>query len=532
MPSETSNNFFIMLELDPDAPWNQEHFERRLLEKQNQWSRESTGFTKKALVAKKRLELLSEIRRVMSDPLQRAVQARSAKTELSVQQGTREEEFTRRLQLIERKGFLEQSEVAGLIAEFQDVLDEQAIRARISVEVRVAAREPHGAQQRLEPTTLADINGYLVLVEKEDLYQLLNLSPTASYEELYHAAEHLYNEMIHRQPKTTAVSAMTVLAGHAKTLFKTEEMRRRYDISIRSQALDALLKEFDAALKYATEKKIYPQQIENFVEKATRNGWAPDIALQELRDHAHKHGWKIQTGTQVELQSDPLELQFSLIDQEKHLIGEHVSSLTEIQNLRFQNTSLGLRLTWLWPPGYNEARLSYSTEHWPQPDSENHQVIGVTRKEYEALGYYLLRGTVFENYYIIVSLLMRHEGRPTVTPGVRLYVPLAQKMDITYEIKNHRFGYKQRTLHIYTQTPGQVPTLLLVICQGRLPFRKAEGTILHREPGPVNLQREYVTQLPDTPFPAQTFAKLFLEDDTLYAVVAIHHPHERKLRLG
>jgi hypothetical protein len=105
-------------------------------------------------------------------------------------------------------------------------------------------------------------------------------------------------------------------------------------------------------------------------------------------------------------------------------------------------------------------------------------------------------------------------------------------MDITYEIKNPRFGYKQRTLHIYTQMPGLLPTLLLVTRQGGLPFRKAEGTVLHREQGPIDLQHEHVIQLPATAFPAQTFGKLFLEDDNLYIVVVIHHPHERKLRLG
>jgi hypothetical protein len=525
MPNETNNNFFLILDLDPDAPWKQDLFERRLQEKQNQWSRESTGFTKKAQVAKKHLELLSEIRRVMNDPHQREEQAKAAKNVHSSQQSMREEEFTRRLQLIERKGFIEQSEVIGLVAEFQDVFNEQAILTRITVEIRIPAAEQQETPQRLEPIIVADINERLAFVEKKDLYDLLHLPATTAHEELYRAAEHLYNEMLQRQPKTTVVSALTVLAGHAQTLFKTQEMRILYDNSIHYEALNALFKELEAALKHATVKKVYPQQIEDFTEKASRAGWESDDALQQLQEHALHYGWQLQTSSQIELRLDPpVEEQLSRDEQVKHE--------TEIRNLQFQNIGSGLRLTWLWPAGYNEARLFYSTERWPQPDSKNDQCIVVTRAEYEALGHYILRGTTLQNYYILVSLLVRQQGQQLITPGVRLYIPLAYKMDLTYELKNPRFGYKQRTLHIYTQTPGIVPTLLLITSRGGLPFRKAEGTVLHREPGPINVQREHIIQLPDTSFPAQTFGKLFLEDDNLYAVVVIHHPHERKLRLG
>jgi hypothetical protein len=1009
MANETSNNFFIILDLNPDVPWDQEQFERRLREKQNQWSRESTGFTKKAQIAKKRLDMFSDIKRVMNDKAQRDAQARAARDELSSDRRAREEEFTRRLHLAERKGFLEQSEVDGLIAEFQDVLEEKESRARITVEIRVPVTDQNDNLQLLEPVVLADINEKLMLVEKKDLYQLLDMPATTSYEELYRAADQLYNEMIHCQPKTAGVTAQTVLAGHARTLFKTEEMRRRYDASVRYQILNALLKEFDATLKYATEKRVYAAQIETFVESASQVGWPPEVALQQLSQHALQQGWQLQMHTGVEIKqklrcgfcgklseqertfcrhcnnalyltcpncgqnvaseekgcgscgfstgncyvvenllnlvqiqllqgniaeaqkqltaaeqawqpsavaeegwvpshpdervrriraykaelqlhiqkkqqvvermrqlvtnrlfysaqnylttiqdtdlrsyqsaidreiaqarevlrqasvpsvsdegkirfcqqalhlcadfqeardllstlplppprdlqatvatnvvhlswnSSPLsEIQYvvvrkshsqptsykdglmlgstvaltyedtllevgiplyyavfsecagvvspqgallqqpvsrlqdirnekiivdnqlvtlsweipanvhtvhairkenaapltkadgqsvpvnnltGIVDRvvrnnqpyfygiycnfqlpDGHLVtsggkiikaipvappavinelrfeqtptaqgfeicvywqppiqGEKVVILKsretpaskvgesilaaelsqhgqvlegdsnsvldvwaepdiafytpvillreraymgvtqrcicmhEVRNLRFQNTNSGLRLSWLWPPDCNKARLFYSTEHWPQPDKTNGQAITVTRAEYEALGHYLLHGTTQQNYYVLVSLLVCHQGLQFLTSGVRLYIPLANKMDITYEIKNPRFGYKQRTLHIYTQTPGILPTLLLITRQGSLPLGKAEGTLLHRELGPFNLQHEHIIQLPDTPFPSQTFGKLFLENDDLYAVVVIHHPHERKLRLS
>src|SRR5215468_10836942 len=115
MASETTENFFALLEIDPDAPWNQEEFESKLRSKQSQWSRESTGPTKKALLAKKRLEKIQEIKRIMSDKTQREALARAAKEEQSFDKNAKLEEFARRLRQAELKGFLEQSEVTGLI---------------------------------------------------------------------------------------------------------------------------------------------------------------------------------------------------------------------------------------------------------------------------------------------------------------------------------------------------------------------------------------------------------------------------------
>ncbi len=570
MASETTENFFSLLELDPDAPWDQEMFERRLREKQNRWSRESTGPTKKALLAKKRLELLPEIKRVMSDPAQRKMQTQAAKEEKSSNQNARLEEFARRLRFAESKGFLEQSEVAGLISDFQNVLSEQEIRARIKVEIRKPTTDQDSDEDReeIKPTILADIKANLELLGVDDLYQLLNMPVTASCEELYRTAEQLSDQLRQRIQKTATITAQTILLGHAASIFKTQEMRRRYDNSLRYQTLDALLDELAKIVRNTSEKKVYPPQIAAFIEDASKAGWKPEVAQQRLKQYAQQQGWQLQDNTsQVNtgyVSSNEIEQRIrcgfcgEMNERELSLCRNCHSALSltcqkcgqsvatdqkkckscgfpcihEVRNLKFQNTSFGLRLSWTWPIDCNEARIFYSTERWAEPGKPNQQSVTVTRFEYETLGHYFLQGATQQNYYILVSLVMRYEGQQILTPGARLYVPLTNKMDITYEIKNPRFGYKQRTLHIYTQTPGILPTLLLLTRQGDLPTSKAEGKLLHREVGPLAIQREHVIVLPDTPFPTKTFGRLFLEDDSLYTVVVIHLPHERKLRLG
>lgn len=612
MASETTENYFLLLELNPDA-WDQEEFERKLRAKQNQWSRESTGPTKKALLAKKRLELIPEIKRVMSDPVQRKMQAQAAKEEKSSNRDARQEEFARRLRQAETKGFLEQSEVDGFIRDFQNVLNEREIRARIKVEIRnpVADHNLNEDVAEIEPTRMADINANLALLGVTNLYQLLAMPATASCEELYQAAERLFDNLHHQPQKTATISAQTILVGHAKWIFKTEEMRRRYDKSLQYQPLDALLNELAEVVRNTSDKKVYARQSELFVEEAEKEGWKPEAAMRRLRQHAHQQGWQLEdaaaesdktyisverpnlgsddvtlAGNGVPLvEKDPSQVRDdpTLVRNNPIPTGEKIeqeircgfcgemngrglslcqncqSALTltcqqcgqsvatdekncrscgfpcihEVRNLKFQNTSLGLRLNWIWPIDCNEVRVFYSTERWAEPDKkEIQQSVTVTRSEYEALGHYLLRGATQQNYYIVVSLVMYYKGQQTFTPGTRLYVPLTSKMDITYEIKNPRFGYKQRTLHIYTQTPGILPTLLLMTRQGDIPMSKTESTVLHREQGPLSIQREHIIELPDTRFPTKTFGRLFLEDDSLYSVIIIHLPHERKLRLG
>lgn len=204
---------------------------------------------------------------------------------------------------------------------------------------------------------------------------------------------------------------------------------------------------------------------------------------------------------------------------------------TDIEHLTVQNLNAALRLRWAWPPGCNTVLVAYSHDGWPQPDQGIGTIVRVTRAEYEIGGHYDLRGATDQPYNIVVSAISHRAGSQVITRGARVQGCLRPKISVRYEIKNPRFGYKQRTLHLYSETPGVLPTLLLVIKRGGLPFTKADGEVLHRAVGPISIFTETMIQLPDAPF-ANTFARLFLEDDDLYSVVTIYQPAEGKLRLG
>jgi hypothetical protein len=204
---------------------------------------------------------------------------------------------------------------------------------------------------------------------------------------------------------------------------------------------------------------------------------------------------------------------------------------TDIEGLTIQNLDTALRLRWVWPPDCYEALVGYSSNEWPQPDKGIGTILKVTRAEYEIGGHYDLRGPTYQPYNIVVVAIFRGRGGQVITQGARVQGYLKPRISVRYEIKNPRFGYKQRTLHLYTMAPGVLPTLLLVARRGGLPFTKTDGELLHRAEGPIPISGEVVIQLPGTPF-TNTHGRLFLEDDDLYSVVTIYHPPEGKLRLG
>lgn len=290
LTDNTKPNFFILLDLNPDDPWDQAKFEQALRAKKNEWSRQSGRPDIKGLTAKKNLELIKGVQDVLGDPIEREKQVQAARQLRTSNSKERIETFERELARAEAKGYLEKAELEKLIAEFKDVLTEQEIKSRIKVEVRTAdpqTKEVH----RLDPSTLNEINMKLQSVNISDLYELLGMHHKAPAQELCNAAQQLYNNMVNRQPKTTEVTAKSALAGHAKVIFKSEEMRKEYNESLRQRTLDALLKGWEASINRTDDKVMSAKQVSMFLEDASKAGWNNEQALTRLRKYARDHRW-------------------------------------------------------------------------------------------------------------------------------------------------------------------------------------------------------------------------------------------------
>jgi hypothetical protein len=109
---------------------------------------------------------------------------------------------------------------------------------------------------------------------------------------LCRAAESLYTQLV-RLPPTAEVTARIELAGLARDIFQSDEMRRRYDEHVRSEALNRLLAELDTAMERSVDEELHPRQVALYLEHARRQGWPEQDALAKLKEHARQHKWII-----------------------------------------------------------------------------------------------------------------------------------------------------------------------------------------------------------------------------------------------
>src|SRR5437867_11081448 len=150
MTDKTTPNFFILLGLNPDERWDPAKFEQVLREKRIEWSRQGSGVAKKALAAKKNLELLPEIRRIMEDPSLREAQAVSARAELSSDRKAALERFEKEVAYLNAKEYIEQAELEAFIKAYTQLLPESEIRRRITVRVGTPDFDTQQQTQQLE----------------------------------------------------------------------------------------------------------------------------------------------------------------------------------------------------------------------------------------------------------------------------------------------------------------------------------------------------------------------------------------------
>jgi hypothetical protein len=243
------------------------------------------------LTAKKNLELLPQILRVMNDPALRAAQAAAARTELASARKAALERFEKEVAYLNTKEYIEQAEREAFINAYIHLLPEHEIVRRITVRVGTPTLDTQQQTPPLESSIYKDIIDKLRSLHFSTLYELLGRPQTTSNEELCRAAEQLLSDMIRRQPKTVEVMAKMDLAGHARNIFKSKDMRERYNESIRLSSLNALLKELDEIVSRTVEKELSEGQIVIFLKAAREAGWEGEIALDHLKDHARQRKW-------------------------------------------------------------------------------------------------------------------------------------------------------------------------------------------------------------------------------------------------
>ncbi|HEX6797926.1 MAG TPA: toll/interleukin-1 receptor domain-containing protein [Ktedonobacterales bacterium] len=288
-------NFFLLLDLDPDALWGDRLFQTRLKEMQNRWVWETMYSPRPDIVraATRNLSLVPEIRRVMSDLEARAQEIEGAHVELSALSARRLDDLNRELAVIQAKGYVERSEIDDLVRRYQTTVSEQDVRERITVPIRGEFRpEP------LERYPADSIKRPLDFLGEKSLYTLLahTVDPsiginTDSATLLLASERLLYRWTPEEMAQSAEVRAKASLAGRAALVFRNEETRARYDETLRRQPLNELLKTYERAC--AASAAISSEQVRMFLGEARRLGFDDEFAYEQLRALAERRHWSI-----------------------------------------------------------------------------------------------------------------------------------------------------------------------------------------------------------------------------------------------
>ena len=321
----TRPNFFLLLGLNPDAPWNQTLFEETLRKKRNEWSRQGAGVAKKALLAKQNLALIPKITEVMMNAALREQEAIAARKERAAEQQKEQEQFEKQLAFINAQDTLDEEEREKFVVAFQHLLPADEIRSRIKIPTLTPETEAASPQATatLEESIAKNIADRLQIIHMHTLYELLaqdigsaqgtgtgSTQDTGSTQgapptwDLLRAAEALYARLVRLQP-TAETTAKMELAGLARYVFKNDETRASYDETLRQASWQRIFHELDESMNRAKKKEVNAKQVTLFLNDAQKDGWSEQEALEQLKEHAQQQKWQIVVPTHEPLDSVP-----------------------------------------------------------------------------------------------------------------------------------------------------------------------------------------------------------------------------------
>lgn len=284
MDSNDQPNLFLVLEIDPDQPWSPADFERQLLEKKHNWSRQSNFANAQGLKAKAYLNLVPKLRELAQDENRRKEQAEEARKARTEGQAARLRQFEERLKLLEVRGYLLENELNQLIGDFADILPEAQIRKKVRTPIRTAEAVKRPARPALEPSLAKDIQRRLDQLGKSTLYDFLEMAETAENRLLVLRARDLYDGVQRKAAKTPQDTMTAELSGHCLSLFGSDTERARYDETLRLQTYESIKTNADTMA--AVSKRLELSQVNELLRQARVSGLDVDEAGAILEEHA------------------------------------------------------------------------------------------------------------------------------------------------------------------------------------------------------------------------------------------------------
>ena len=296
-------NFFILLGLNPDQAWDEGKFQAALTAKSEEWNRLSLHPTKGAEADINR-GMIPEIKRVMAAPAERDKECQEAKKLGSANKTEVISRFEAELAVAEKSGSVVRAQIDKWEKELVGVMSRSEIERRIKVPIH-EIKPPPPTKPQLEPSKAQTIHSKLATLGQTSLYTLLKTLVNAMLHEgsrrgdLYNAADELRKIGLKNANKTPEGNLRDELAGLALEIFKTDDMRTRYDETLRQEKMESIISKYVEACKFT--KEITAQQADAFLNEARQAKYSVDEAKQRLIKLAGDKKWPLTfPGTIVE----------------------------------------------------------------------------------------------------------------------------------------------------------------------------------------------------------------------------------------
>lgn len=216
------DNCFIILGLSFDPAENDENKINEAINKKVQkWQNESKN-PRKTVMAKEKLEMVPEIKRIMGNPELRANEAQKAK--MVIKDKLKEADLEIRLKL--SGGKITEDEIKKLADKYKDFgITEKQLRLLIPGETD-RCQEP-----KLPPNITSQIETYFDNLDMDDmsLYEFLQSHQDMSMEAMLGIAEKRLQFLLQKGEKTSSDEMEQKIAGIAKQIFSSSELYNGYN---------------------------------------------------------------------------------------------------------------------------------------------------------------------------------------------------------------------------------------------------------------------------------------------------------------
>jgi hypothetical protein len=282
-------NFYELLGLDPEKDVDWKMIEERIEAKRRDWARDVQSNPKRRQEAKRNMDLLPEIRKVLSDTASGCREAEEARRLRREARQTREIELVDWIELLKASGRCRPEQFEKLCSQFAEAFSAAEIRQRL-VNAGVRVVEPR-TWERTDSSIAKDIRDKLGMLKLPSLYEFLGLPRNSPAEALRAKAEAIYKENLNLGRTDATASAQNGLVGPAKLVFGSEEEKRKYDNEIILSAFESLEDQIDVA---GTDGVLSAQEFELLVRLAVQRGVPETDALDLLEERAVKEGWRVE----------------------------------------------------------------------------------------------------------------------------------------------------------------------------------------------------------------------------------------------